>query len=43
MLNEKKLLEVNRIVSSVRFTALVFEVAGESYLPQGVTEARLKK
>lgn len=33
-------LEVHRSVSSVCLTALMFEVTGERYLPQGVTEAR---
>lgn len=36
-------LEVNRIVSSVCFTALMFEVTGECYLPHVITEAQLKK
>jgi len=36
-------LEINRIVSNVCFTAVLFEVTGECYLPQGVTEAWLKK
>ncbi len=44
MLNKKNnVLEVIRIVSNVCFTALMFEVMGECNLPQGVTEARLKK
>lgn len=42
-MKRNKSLDVNGVVSSVCFAALMFEVTGECYLPQGVTEARLKK